>query len=240
MGEVILKKFWKNLEKKTILMFVPTFRKGYSKIQGSKNFNNLFGFKNFQVKVLIDFSKKIICFLFINCIQMKKSILMIYKDLIDPKFSYHLNNQVLSDNKFDFYEILNCADILITDYSGIFIDYLLLNRPIIFNPTDLEDYERTRGFLYTPYDQWTPGPKIETQDGLINEVKDILKGVDLFANQRQLSKNIWHQYTDNQSSFRSAQILENCYIKIKNLNFSIMTPDNAKNSGKLFKKQVII
>ncbi len=207
----------KNLEKKTILMFVPTFRKGYSKIQGSKNFNNLFGFKNFQSESFNSFLKENNLFFVYKLHPNEEKYFNDYKDLIDPKFSYHLNNQVLSDNKFDFYEILNCADILITDYSGIFIDYLLLNRPIIFNPTDLGDYERTRGFLYTPYNQWTPGPKIETQEGLINEVKDILKGEDPFANQRQLSKNIWHQYTDNKSSFRSAQILKELLYKNKKI-----------------------
>ena len=41
-------------------------------------------------------------------------------------------------------------------------------RPIIFNPTDLEDYVKTRGFLYTPYNEWTPGSKIKTQEDLIN------------------------------------------------------------------------
>ncbi len=204
-----------SLKNKKILMFVPTFRKGYSKIQGSKNFSNLFGFKMFNSESFNNFLEKNNLFLVYKLHPNEESHFNEYKDTINSKFSFHLNNQVLSENRFDFYEILNCADILITDYSGIFIDYLLLDRPIIFNPTDLEDYVKTRGFLYTPYNEWTPGHKIETQESLINEINNILKGIDSFANERQLAKNIWHQYKDNNSSYRSAKIVKELLYKNK-------------------------
>lgn len=203
----------KKLVNKKILMFVPTFRKGYSKIQGSKNFNNLFGFEEFQSEKFNNFLKEKNLFLVYRLHPHEEGHLNEYKNLIDPEFSFNLNNQILLKNNFDFYEILNCADILITDYSGVFIDYLLLNRPIIFNPTDLQDYVKTRGFLYTPYDQWTPGRKIETQKSLLNEIDDILKGNDTFSDQRQLAKNIWHQYMDNKSSFRAAIIVKELLFK---------------------------
>ena len=40
----------------------------------------------------------------------------------------------------DIMEILNIFDLLITDYSSIYIDYLILNRPMIFLPYDKEKY----------------------------------------------------------------------------------------------------
>lgn len=58
----------------------------------------------------------------------------------------------------DIYEILGKIDILITDYSSIYFDFLLLNRPIIFTPFDLNVYEEERGFYYD-YEKVTPGPK---------------------------------------------------------------------------------
>ena len=202
-----------SLNNKKIVMFVPTFRKGYSKIQGSKNFNNLFGFETFHSESFNNFLEKNNLFLIYKLHPNEEKYLSEYKNLINSKFSFHLNNQVLLENNFDFYEILNCADILVTDYSGIFIDYLLLNRPIIFNPTDLEDYVKTRGFLYTPYNEWTPGSKIKTQEDLINEINNILKGIDSFIDQRRLFKNIWHQYKDNNSSFRATEIVKELLYK---------------------------
>jgi CDP-glycerol glycerophosphotransferase (TagB/SpsB family) len=47
----------------------------------------------------------------------------------------------------DIYKILPSLDILITDYSIVLFDYLLLERPIIFAPFDLEEYmEKTTDF----------------------------------------------------------------------------------------------
>ena len=55
------------------------------------------------------------------------------------------------------YDFLNVVDVLITDYSSIYFDYLLLNRPIIFHMPDLEEYQKKRGFILDPLDEWTPG-----------------------------------------------------------------------------------
>jgi CDP-glycerol glycerophosphotransferase (TagB/SpsB family) len=56
------------------------------------------------------------------------------------------------------YPILPHADVLLTDYSSIFFDYLHLDRPIVFFPYDFRRYVEKRG-LYFGYDAVTPGPK---------------------------------------------------------------------------------
>ena len=43
---------------------------------------------------------------------------------------------------------LRKADILVTDYSGVWIDFLLLDRPIVSFCPDLVHYKENRGFLY--------------------------------------------------------------------------------------------
>ncbi len=60
----------------------------------------------------------------------------------------------------DVYTFLNQIDVLITEYSSIYYDYLLWERPIIFFPYDLEYYrDHDRGLLFN-YDEYTPGPKV--------------------------------------------------------------------------------
>ncbi|MCR5737222.1 MAG: CDP-glycerol glycerophosphotransferase family protein [Eubacterium sp.] len=51
----------------------------------------------------------------------------------------------------DTNELLSVVDVLISDYSSIFFDYLLMDKPIIFYVPDLEQYESGRG-LYVPVD----------------------------------------------------------------------------------------
>ena len=93
-------------------------------------------------------------------------------------------------------------------YSGIFIDYLLLDRPIIFTPVDLESYAKTRSFLYGPFDEWTPGRKVLTQNELVGEISALLEGGDEFELERRSATNIWHDYQDNKSSERSSEVIK--------------------------------
>lgn len=70
------------------------------------------------------------------------------------------------DARCDVYPLLAQVEVLITDYSSIYFDFLLLDRPIIFFPYDLEEYQqRERGLLF-PYEQVTPGAVARTQDEL--------------------------------------------------------------------------
>ena len=57
--------------------------------------------------------------------------------------------------------ILNIFDCLITDYSSIYIDYLLTDKSMIFLPYDRKEYLTGRGMNFD-YDEVTPGPKPDT------------------------------------------------------------------------------
>lgn len=70
-------------------------------------------------------------------------------------------------------EVLAMFDLLITDYSSIYIDYLLLERPILFLPYDREAYLKTRGFNFD-YDEVTPGPKPKSYAEFLNSIEGLL------------------------------------------------------------------
>ena len=57
----------------------------------------------------------------------------------------------------DAHVLLHEVDVLITDYSSIYFDYLLTDRPIIFYAYDLTQYVGTSRTLYEPYENVTPG-----------------------------------------------------------------------------------
>lgn len=54
------------------------------------------------------------------------------------------NNRILPDN---FYPVLSKTCALITDYSSIYFDYLLLEKPIGIFTVDENEYEKSRGFI---------------------------------------------------------------------------------------------
>lgn len=83
----------------------------------------------------------------------------------------------------DIYPLLNHTDMLITDYSSIYFDYLLLDNPIIFYPFDLEQYRSARGFYFN-YKDVTPGPIATDFDELLQTIERTLE-TDEFATERQ-------------------------------------------------------
>ena len=59
----------------------------------------------------------------------------------------------------DPYPLLRYTDILMTDYSSVFFDFLLLNRPIVFTSFDRKEYVDSDASFYHDYDRVTPGKK---------------------------------------------------------------------------------
>jgi len=84
----------------------------------------------------------------------------------------------------DVYPLLRRADALVTDYSSVAFDYLLLDRPLAYYPYDLDRYREERGF-YFDYDAVTPGPTARDFEGLLDALARILDGDgDEFATER--------------------------------------------------------
>lgn len=76
----------------------------------------------------------------------------------------------------DTNELLGIVDILITDYSSIFFDFLITNKPILFYMKDEKEYEEERG-LYLRNTE-LPGPvayNVETLSQYINNIVDVKK-----------------------------------------------------------------
>lgn len=104
-------------------------------------------------------------------------------------------------------EVLPDVDLLVTDYSSIFIDYLLVEKPILFACTDIDEYIRSeRGeFLMENYLEFIPGPNAMTQIRFLSEIHNLLiDGHDPWAKYRTPMKD---QYHSNQSSQTTLKLL---------------------------------
>ena len=103
--------------------------------------------------------------------------------------------------------LLPIIDILITDYSGAYIDYLLLNRPIIFTPFDFQQYINEDRELYEEYEEATPGVKCINWAQVISNIENILAGKDDYHSDRIKAKNKYHTYVDINSSRRVVDMI---------------------------------
>ena len=102
----------------------------------------------------------------------------------------------------DIYETLSEYDLLITDYSSVFFDYLLLNRPIIFAPFGYTDYITQDRSFYFNYDEVTPGPKVSNWGELMEQLSSFSRGSFGYADERESIKNRFHYYQDKHSAPR--------------------------------------
>lgn len=103
----------------------------------------------------------------------------------------------------DVYSLLSRADALVTDYSSVYLEYLLLDRPVVFYPYDLARYRERRG-LYYDYDAVTPGPHATDLDELCAALDGVLGGDDEYGTERARVRD---RFFDAQDGERSAAVV---------------------------------
>lgn len=94
----------------------------------------------------------------------------------------------------DTNELLSVVDILITDYSSIFFDFLITGKPILFYTWDLDVYMEERG-QYFHYNE-LPGPHLFTVWELATAIKNIDKVQVEYKFQYEKMKERFTQYED--------------------------------------------
>ena len=98
--------------------------------------------------------------------------------------------------------MMQFSDCLITDYSSISFDYLLVDKPLIYYVPDLEKYqEQCRGF-YSPYDEIIAGEKVTNDSELFNAINNVLHGVDNHKERRTGLRNKFFKYQDGKNCER--------------------------------------
>jgi CDP-glycerol glycerophosphotransferase (TagB/SpsB family) len=147
----------------------------------------------------------------------------------------HVNETtVIEESKFvrfvpfdlliDVIELLLEVDILITDYSSIQSDFLLLDRPIIYVPYDLEDFKVQEGFCLPDFNFWAPGEKVLSFSEFMNSIQQITLGNDTFSDQRRRVNLIVNEYQTPGASDRVYKYLRSLLGKTT-LELSNMSED---------------
>lgn len=127
-------------------------------------------------------------------LRMNNSILLLkshpYSILPNLKSS---ENIFVFQNHIDLYPILPFTDVLITDYSSIYFDYLLCkNKSIILFPFDQNDYYTSCRELAYDYNKHMPGVRISNLIEILSS--DIIdKNIRLKAKQNEIKKLYWDE-----------------------------------------------
>jgi len=188
-----------NISNSKVMLYAPTWR-GY-KITGKPPFYEK------------DFKK-------LNEYLKKSNWKLLYRphymeSIIDEQLISGLRNIIKVDFNAEPYtqKLLAASDLLITDYSSIYVDFLILDKPIVFIPLDYEKYNNYRGLVIDFENKTdTPGEKVLNISELINYLEKLKNGNDEYASWRSLARRKFYNYFDGKSCYR----VWNFIIKVLN------------------------
>lgn len=196
-----IKEIFKIKKNEKIIGYFPTFREGFTTRKEGESIvaNNFLRTQDYCEKKLCKFLEENNLKLIVKLHPYEEKI---YSNLyINTRNIIFLTTRMLEENLIDLYEVLDEVDILVTDYSSIFIDYLVTKKPIIFLIPDFIEYRNKRGLLLEPIEDWLPGNIVLTQKELQNKIlKNLLKKDSL--KKESVKIKYFNMYSDNKNSER--------------------------------------
>ncbi|MDE6292587.1 MAG: CDP-glycerol glycerophosphotransferase family protein, partial [Bacilli bacterium] len=113
-----------------------------------------------------------------------------------------VKNNDLDRHNINLYELLGQSDALISDFSSVYFDYLLLDKPIGFTIEDIDKYGDNRGFTVDDPLSIMPGPKIKNFDDLKLFLIDLNKSNDQFIDERKRVRALTNEYCEGNARER--------------------------------------
>lgn len=150
----------KRFEGKKVITYMPTHR-----LEGKKQ---MVCSKLFDLKKLDEFCERN------NCLFVIKKHFY-HKDEIEDVSAYNNIIDMTNAQNIDTNELLMISDYLISDYSSVTADYLLLDKPVFYYCFDLEDYLSNDRDMYWSYDDITPGSKSKNFDELLSSLSRVIE-----------------------------------------------------------------
>lgn len=172
-----------------ILLYAPTFR-------------------DYSFKAKLPFTKEELIE-FNDQLRVNHSILIMKAHMFEKIIEFqNFSNIKKAPKNTDIQELLAITDILITDYSSVYCDFLLVNKPILLFTYDYERFmEEGRGFYYN-FKKIAPGPLLYTGKELINAIKNIDQIDKEYEDRRLKTRKIYNKYVDGNSTERVLKYLK--------------------------------
>ncbi len=141
------------------------------------------------------------------CQDNKLLLVLKYHILSSVSDTESLSNVFIYDKHKDVYPLMKLCDVMITDYSSIYIDYLLTKRPVIFFIPDFEEYQTHEVGLRADFYETAPGEKCKNQNELEIALTKGVKAKDGYEDARERILNLSYTYQDGSASERLLAIL---------------------------------
>lgn len=202
-----LKEIFKLSNTCKLICYMPTFRKSnkiglndysdddclYEELKKNKNLILI-------NKILVQYN----VFIFIKPHPMDDFDKILIDNLTNIIF---VDESILKRNKLNTYKFLGKIDALITDYSSVYFDFLLIDKPIGFIVDDIKNYNDKRGFIIESPLTIMPGEKITTINELFDFIFNVSLGIDNYKEDRKRINNLVNYYKNGKNTKKILDIV---------------------------------
>lgn len=101
---------------------------------------------------------------------------------------HYIQNKELFEKRIQLYNLIGCCDAMITDFSSVMFDYLILNRPIAFFTNFFDQYDR--GYIMDNPKDYLCGEEINNFTDMMTFLKNIINNNDVCYEQRNHINNL--------------------------------------------------
>lgn len=174
--------------KKRIILYVPTFRRKTEKIE------------SFARRDIAEIERME------TILNRNNAVLLEKNHFASDRYSVNRTSAgspsiIKIDKPVNVQELLRFSDVLISDYSGVILDYLLLDRPIMYYIYDYDDYKNNDSGLYYDIEAYGAGIVARSFEEICYGLEQILeKKIDDSAGKRKVVANELCTYDDGHSS----------------------------------------
>lgn len=186
-----------------VFLWMPTFRKSINKNLSEEYFQSTTGLPIIETEEqLVHFNEFLqdndfLCIFKIHHLQAElESFQVAFSNILI------MNDDMLRQRELQLYQFVCLTDALITDYSSIASDYMLLDRPIIYTLDDYEEYSKSRGFALENAIDYFAGAHVYNSDELLIAMTEIGNGDDRFREARKKVLPLMHTHTDGMAAKR--------------------------------------
>lgn len=190
-----------NKKYKKIVLWMPTFRTSEKYSDSSIDFPLLDSSNSKKIDKMLFENKTL---LIIKPHPFQESL-----DLFQEKYNniMILTNADLEKKSVKLYQLLGEVDALLTDYSSVYFDFLLTQRPIGFVLDDIDEYRNKRGFVVENPLELMPGEKIYNEEDFVRFIRNACNGIDNYKEERKRINDLANKYQDNKNCERILDFL---------------------------------
>jgi CDP-glycerol glycerophosphotransferase (TagB/SpsB family) len=182
-----------------LIVWLPTYReavRGTVRTDG-RSHSSIFGMDDMDVEAFEAFLAKNNCV----CVAKPHPMAAEFNDKIANGRIRIWRDADLADHGLSLYEMVGAADLLITDASSVYVDYLILDRPVVIAFPDFDEYTATRGFSFERAEQYFAGPLVRSFAELCGAIAESFD-TDSYAGRRRQVATLFHDVCDDKAAER--------------------------------------